>query len=543
MHKSASGKPLKSTKNFIFYLLVRLNLTKQDAMKRLFPVWRPCAAAAVVLLLGLPSNGVMAQQPQSPNTQGSDLLTSPTLPKPAAGMFERDLLTGDWGGTRTALADRGVTLGVIYTGEVFGNPVGGVRKGMVYDGLLELDLDVDFEKLAHWTGAKFHANAFEIHGASGTDKYVGDFGTFSNIDFYDSFRLFELWFEQEAVLPHFGKLSLRLGQLASDKEFYGSEVSALFINSDFGALPTLSANMPVPIYAIAAPGVRLRYDDPSDVFYFQAAVFDGNPDPDTLGNPSPNAVTGTTYNHSGARINLNSKEGAFSIYEAGYRLNQGKDAKGLPGTYKLGGWYHTDDFSDLRYDTGGRRLADPASNGTPRSHSGNYGGYLVIDQAVYRPPQAEAPSPKDGKDGKGSGKATTDAEAEAEPGGVTTEKGLYVFLRVSGAPSDRNTISLYLDGGASYRGLIPGRDKDLLGLGVSYAKFGEAARRSDRDARFFSGVALPERDQEIVVEASYQAVLAPWWSVQPDLQAIFHPGGSSAINDALVLGVRSVVSF
>ena len=66
------------------------------------------------------------------------------------------------------------------------------------------------------------------------------YGSFD--DFYDSFRLFELWFEQELAIPHFGKLSLRLGQLASDKEFYGTEVGALFINSSFGSRCAKSEN-------------------------------------------------------------------------------------------------------------------------------------------------------------------------------------------------------------------------------------------------------------------------------------------------------------
>jgi porin len=54
------------------------------------------------------------------------------------------------------------------------------------------------------------------------------------------------------------------------------------------------------------------------------------------------------------------------------------------------------------------------------------------------------------------------------------------------------------------------------------------------------------------VEVSYQALLAPWWIVQPDLQIVLHPGGNiplpGHIHDhpipaALVLGFRSVVGF
>jgi porin len=496
---------------------------------------------AGLVLLGLPLGSVSAQQSRMPNTQGSDLLTSPTVPKPVPEGFESNLLSDGWGGLRARLLERGLSFNAIYTNEVFGNPLGGRRQGAVYDGLLDLGVDADFEKLVGLPGAKLHVNAYEIHGASGSAKYVRDFNVFSNIDFYDSFRLFELWFEQEVTFPRFGKLSLRLGQMASDKEFYGSEISALFVNSSFGVLPSISGNLPVPIFAIAAPGVRLRYD-PGDAFYLQAAVYDGNPDPDTLGDPSPGFVPGTSYNHTGGRVNLNSKEGAFSIYEAGWRRNQGREAKGLPGTYKLGGWYHTDTFSDPRSDMRGRSLADPASDGVPRGHAGNYGAYLVIDQALYHPAKPEAaPDPKDRHKAAAAG-ASEPAEAAA-PASVVGEKGLYGFLRVSAAPGDRNAVSFYADGGLSYKGLFPTRDDDMLGVGASYTRFGDSARGASRDANFFSGVGGPTLDEEMIIEVSYQAVLAPWWSVQPDLQVILHPGGSALYDDALVLGLRSILSF
>ncbi len=448
------------------------------------------------------------QEAGNPNSNQTDLLSNPTVAKPAVSSGDDAHLLGDFGGRRTWLADHGLTLNLIYTGEIFGNPTGGRRQGAVYDGLVEVGADADFSKLLGWAGATFHVNAYNVHGPSGTNKYVRDFGRYSNIDFYDGIRLFELWVEQTLAG---GKFSVRLGQLAADKEFFGSNVSALFINSDFGVLPTISANMPVPIYANAAPGVRARVQL-ADAFYLQAAVFDGNPDPDTTHDPSPGFRPGTSYNHNGVKINLNVKEGAFSIYEMGYRLHQEKDAGGLPGTYKLGGWFHTDTFSDLRSDRQGRSLADPVSDGIPRGVAGDWGGYLIVDQMLYRPAHA-------------------------------TDKGLTGFLRVSGAPGDRNPISFYLDTGVSYQGLIPTRDKDVFGIALAYARFGDSARAAERDRDLYDHLGTPIREEESVVEASYQAVLTNYWSVQPDVQVIVHPGGSSAYGNALVLGLRSVLTF
>ena len=479
------------------------------------------------------------QERDGPNGVGSDLLSNPTVSKPAVSSGGNDHLLGDFGGSRSRLADRGVTLNLIYTGEVFGNPAGGQSQGAVYDGLLELGVDVDFAKLLGWKGATFHINAYDIHGPSGTDKYVRDFGRFSNIDYYDSIRLFELWIEQSFAED---KVSIRFGQLAADKEFFGSDVAALFINSDFGVLPTISANMSVPIYASAAPGFRLRVRL-TPATYFQAAVFDGNPDPDALGDPSPGSQTGISFNRNGVKINLNSKEGAFSLYELGYRPNHEDNAKGLPGSYKLGAWYHTDTFSDLRSDRHGRSLADPLSDGIPRAIQGDFGAYLVIDQMIYRPRGSGAPAKGTGKDARGGGvNERKDGESQPSPA-AQNDKGLTAFLRISGAPGDRNAVSFYTDAGFSYRGLVPGRDNDLSGIALAYTRFGDSERALDRDQSFFSHTGTPSHDKEVVVEGSYQAIIKPYWAVQPDLQVIIHPGGSDRYGDALVIGLRSVLTF
>jgi porin len=46
-----------------------------------------------------------------------------------------------------------------------------------------------------------------------------------------------------------------------------------------------------------------------------------------------------------------------------------------------------------------------------------------------------------------------------------------------------------------------------------------------------------------VLEATYRIQVAPWWSVQPDLQYVFNPSGERGSHDALVLGLRTTVSF
>ncbi|HYZ75275.1 MAG TPA: hypothetical protein VE641_19510 [Chthoniobacterales bacterium] len=49
-------------------------------------------------------------------------------------------------GLRKTLDNYGVTISGIYTTDVFGNVNGGIRTGATYQGLLELDLDIDLTK-------------------------------------------------------------------------------------------------------------------------------------------------------------------------------------------------------------------------------------------------------------------------------------------------------------------------------------------------------------------------------------------------------------
>jgi porin len=139
-----------------------------------------------------------------------------------------------------------------------------------------------------------------------------------------------------------------------------------------------------------------------------------------------------------------------------------------------------------------------------------------------------------------------------QPSGATT-RGLAGFLRVGGAPGDRNLFSLEVDGGMTYKGLLPNRELDLIGVAASYGRIGSAARGLARDAVMFTGIEQPARDYEAVLEVTYRVQIAPWWVLQPDLQMIFHPGGHIAapfpaptgqpIPNALVLGLRSAITF
>jgi porin len=437
---------------------------------------------------------------------GGLAVAAPAVAQPAAapaqaeparvGLWERDTLLGDMGGLRPALAEWGLSFGLSETSEVLGNVSGGFRRGAVYEGATLMTLGIDTGKRIGIPGGSVMISAYQIHGHGLSADNLGNLNVVSGIEGPRSTRLFELYYDQ-ALLGD--RLHIRIGQQAADAEFAVADHAGVFINAGFG-WPTLAAvGLPGggPAYPAATPGLRLKYQA-NDALTALFGVYNGDP----------------ADNGSGTAFRTD--KGVLVIAELQYATKIG----GLDGTYKLGGYYNSNAFADQRYASDGLSLADPASTGTPLMHRNNWALYAVADQMLL---------PKAGSE----------------------DGGLAVFARVMGAPGDRNAVDLFLNAGVTYKGLVPGRDDDTLGFGVVYARVSDRARQLDRDTGFYSGASYPVRGSETALELTYQAQLAPWWIVQPDVQYVFNPGGGipdpnrpgKRVGDAAVFGLRTVVTF
>jgi porin len=430
---------------------------------------------------------------------------------PPADVWRRSNLLGDLGGVRTSLAGDGITFGLQETSEVLGNVSGGIRRGADYDGLTLMSVGLDTAKAFGWQGGTFNASAEQIHGRDLSTDNLDSLQTASGIEADRATRLWELWYQQ-AVLE--GRLDVKLGQQSADQEFMVSQYAGLFVNTMFGwpALPSYDLPSGGPAYPLSALGVRVRAM-PTDQITVLAAVFNGDP-------------VGNSGNMSGTAFRL--RDGVFAIAEVQYALNQpsigemddGTKPLGLPGTYKLGAWYHSQRFADPRFDNTGLSLANPASDGIPLTHLRDYSIYAVADQAVWQP----------------------------DPAGAQL---LGVFARLMGAPDDRNLIDFSLNAGLSLKAPLPGRDADTAGLAIGFAKLGSHVTGYDGDIGTFTGTNYPRRTSETFLEVTYQAQLAPWWTVQPDFQYTFNPGGGilnpnnpgKKIGDEAVFGLRTVIVF
>jgi porin len=460
--------------------------------------------------------GFAADATDSPDAEPANLLESPRF---GALLFLPTPLNpfSDFHGLRTALGEKGFTLGLQEISEILGNVSGGVRRGADYDGLTTMSLGVDTAKAFGWDGGAFEISAFQIHGRDLTADNLRVLQTVSSIEAQRATRLWELWFQQ-TVLG--GALDAKAGQQSLDQEFMVSQYSTLFINAAMGwpILPTADLYAGGPAYPLSSLGLRVR-GRPSDDVTILAGVFDDNPP----GGPFNDDSQLRDGEASGTRFNLGT--GALFIAELQYAINPppaegAPPASGLPGTYKIGAWYDTAKFPDQRFDNAGLSLANPASSGMPLEHSGDFSLYAMADQMVWQP------------DPKGP-------------------QAVAIFARAMGAPTNENLISFGFDAGINVAAPLPGRDKDNFGIGYGLAVISARAAALDRDAGRFTGTAYPVRSNEQFVEITYQIQIMPWWQLQPDFQYVFNPGGgilnssdpTERIKDEAVVGVRTTITF
>jgi len=452
----------------------------------------------------------------APSHLRSQETTSPEPQSAVTSWLTGDYLLGDWGGARKNLSDRGVDLEFFYLGSLPRNLQGGIKTGGDYQGALLMTLDLRSEELAGYHGGNFHVGGLWLHGRDHfSDEHIGDLNKVSLVDFPNAFRLWEIWYSQKLFSD---KVTIKLGEMSVDRDFlvpeyYNSIGSITFLNQTF-FYPTLAFNIydipgfpagkhSLPSTPYGSLGMLLRVD-PTEKFYAQAAVYDGNPD----------------QSSHGTDFTLSRDEGALAYFETGYRWNAPSNTAGLPGSVKAGAYYHTDGFFDA-YQGASYLIANavgaPAT--FPRERSGNYGGYLLAEQYLWLEQDKMDPA----------------------------MQGVVSFFRVAAAPKDRNLAQFGIDGGLVFKGLIPTRDWDTLSFGASYLEISDDISRAVRDANttFQTGFKLP--DYEGVIEISYKAQLTAWWTVQPSIQWVLHPGGRTDLprqpRDAVAFVIQSTLRF
>jgi len=481
-------------------------------------LWTSAALAESTSSPSANSAAPSAQPSQGADQTGGQGATPAQPGSPAPGSSSESAnLFGDLGGLRPALSKVGATLSVQEQSELLGNLTGGRRRGFEYEGLTTGTLQFDTQPAFGWAGGLFNVSGLQIHGRNLSTDNLMTLQFASGVEADPATRLWELWYQQKMFDD---KVDVKIGQQSLDQEFMVSQNANSFINAAMGwpILPTSDMPGGGPAYPLSALGVRARAR-PTDSLTILAGIFNGSPVFRNIGDPQKQNPSGTSFPLNG---------GALAIAELQYAVGS-QDAPGksggaisLPGLYKLGFWYDSESFADLRFDNAGRPLANPASSGIAARHRGDYGFYAVVDQTVY--------------------------QFKDDP-----THNLNVFIRPMFTPlQDRNLVSYSVNGGLTLHEPLSGRSDDIAGLGFGFAKISAGASGFDQDKAMFSpGVHAPARSSETFIEATYQYQATKWWQVQPDFQYVFNPGAgilnpnatNQRVRNEAVIGVRTTITF
>ena len=272
-------------------------------------------------------------------------------------------------------------------------------------------------------------------------------------------------------------LNLRAGLYATDSEFDAKGASAVFINSGFGTGVDLSqTGVNGPcIYPTGCLGARLRYA-PTPAHYVQVAIVD--------------AVAGDPDDPYGTHVEIGNGEGVLVLGEAGYE-GYAPESRFLRAA--LGCWYYSSQFDDL---------LQVDADGNPKRSRARPGLYGFVEGELMR----------------------------ETPDGA---QGLSGFLRGGIADPDVNAVEFFAAGGLTYTGLLPGRDWDVAGFGVLVPINGDEFIRAGQRA------GTPVDRAEVALEWTYWMPVTAGFSLQFDVQYIVDPGTDPAVDNAVVLGLRT----
>jgi porin len=256
-------------------------------------------------------------------------------------------LTGDWGGGRSWLEERGLSASASYVLESAGNPVGGETHRARYTHNVGLAVFADLEKLLFLPHTTFMASMSNRAGNSLSRDIPNEFAV-QQIYGGQTTRLVVLAVQTRLLDDH---LDLVAGRLNALDDFVASPLYCYAQNLGLCGNPlSVPIDVSVPSYPNTAWGARGRYWL-TDEAYAMTGVYN------TYAPFRANRFHGVDFT-------IHEDSGLASMNEIGWRP---EIVPGLRGNYKVGGWYDT--LQHREYRTG-------------RQSPNGWGLYAAFDQRL-----------------------------------------------------------------------------------------------------------------------------------------------------------------
>jgi len=331
--------------------------------------------------------------------------------------WNAETLSGDWGGARSSLYDKGITVELTHKSDILANTSGGVARGAVVLMHSEAAVNMDLGKLAGWDATTAFVHYHVQHGNKSINNYTGSFAGVDNIETgISTGQFYQAWLQKNSADD---SLSVLAGLYAIDSEFYVTETSGLFLQPPYGMSAEMAQtgqNGP-PIFPMGALALRVKYA--SSGYYVQGALTDGVP-----GNPN---------NPHGTHIRLDKGDGSLAVVEFG------------ADTTEEGGAFNKTALGLWRYSARADDLMDVDALGNPLRRT-DQGFYFLAERTLRAEPNDPA-------------------------------QGLSGFIRFGTVNKDVYQADWSGSAGLIYQGLFDGRDDDTAGITVTTSHAGSKYRQ------------------------------------------------------------------
>lgn len=409
-------------------------------------------------------------------------------------------MTGDWGGLRTELLDKGVDIKMGYVGESASNLRGGYqphRHVTRYSDQFSLGVKVDLEKLAGWDETEF-SFALSNRNGSELDEVTSDpraksFNATQEINGRGSVtRIGQLWLSKGWLND---KINIKAGRYAVSDEFAAEDCvfqNLAFCGSQPGNYVDSIHNGPISQWAAR---VRYRF---TDEVYGQIGAYNVNPS--------------NLDNDNGLKVHVQGTTGTLVPVELVWtpQINQ------LPGEYRIGYYHSTAEAPDVYKDINNQPAA--LTGADYRTNSSRHGSWIVAKQQL------------------------TSVAGDSS-------RGLTVVASATFMDRASTPVDSYQKAALLYKGLFDARPADTIGFGVARIHGSSRFLRNAKTANEVSGATfedpgyIPEQHTMYVAELNYRAQLTGWLSVLPNLQYLKNPDGQREVDNTWVAGLQVQTQF
>jgi porin len=418
----------------------------------------PAIAMFVIVFFVLARIGASQEEKPPPDKPAATSQDATIYPVPNYGgdFWSRSYLTGDWGGLRSKLADRGVQFDFNVTQIYQGVASGGTNRTGRYSGSTDMVLKLDSQKLGLWPGGSLLVEA-QVPFGNTVNPYSGGILPVNTLLSMTAPAI------NEIILPHLyftqflsdwfavviGKLDTTGGDA---NEFAHGRGDNKFMNLAFSFNPVV-----ITLAPYAPLGIVLSFFPNKDVVY-DFSVIDTQGQPNTAGFKTL-VEDPTTLTHE-VRVTIR--------------------PFGLTGHQLLGVAWANKPFTLLPQDR--RTIIRNILLGTPlKTTSNNWGVYYNFDQYFF--------------------------QDKLDP-----TQGFGIFFRAGVANPQTSAFQQFYSFGFGGKGVIPTREKDQFGIGYYYLKFSGDIPESLRRRLSL--------DHEQGAELFYNVEVFPWLHMTPDLQII-----------------------